>query len=305
MSEERFVDSEADDFERSLIVSGRRDGMGPSQKRALALALAAGAGAATLTMTSVAGGAAKAGTVVAAKTKSALGVAALAKWIAGIAVASVVVAGAGKGALHVYESNVASRTDAAHTHAGTKVVVPAATAPLPPPVVAPARAPVPEREPAAEPAIALAPIDVSELPAPRASQPVAVAPPRPQSTPLAPSPRGPSRAVLDTPTPPSAGEPAPAAAATPSPLAEELRAIDLARRALANGDTNEAGRALDAHAARFPSGALSDEARVLRIDVLVKQGNRKGAESAARAFLASSPRSPHAPRLRVLLGEAP
>lgn len=330
MSEERFIDHEADDFERALLSSARRDGMSPEKKRALALALAAGA--ATLTATSAgaaaaaAAGAGKAGTAAVVKTKGTLGMVALAKWIAGLAITSAAVVGAGKGAVHVYERQVASQAEAARGRASSKAAPSPVTTAPPQAMPSPAAPEVPEVPASPEAAVIAA---APEAPVPAAAAPAAPArlppPAHVARVPAAPAHVAAAPAHVTSAPPHVAGaapavDPGPASggalAASPranapppvaprSALSEELRAIDRARAAIAAGDLPEATRALDAHAAAFPSGALSDEARVLRIDILANKGDSKGAAAAARAFLAVRPRSPHAPRLRELLGETP
>jgi hypothetical protein len=46
---------------------------------------------------------------------------------------------------------------------------------------------------------------------------------------------------------------------------------------------------------------MAPEAAVLRVEVLVKGGDRLGAKRVADAFLASNPQSPYAPRIQWLL----
>ncbi len=95
---------------------------------------------------------------------------------------------------------------------------------------------------------------------------------------------------------------------SPSPassaLADEIAALDGAREALASGDSSRALRALDARDRAFPRGALGPEATVLRIEALALRGDRAAATRLAEAFLAASPRSPHASAIRTLLGLA-
>jgi hypothetical protein len=58
---------------------------------------------------------------------------------------------------------------------------------------------------------------------------------------------------------------------------------------------------LDEYARRFPSGALSPEASVLGVQVLLAAGDRAGAEAAARALIESAPATFAARRARALL----
>lgn len=267
MSEERFLDR-ADAFERALLGSARRDGMSPDRKRALALALALGAGAAAATL-GAAGTAKAAGAgagAAAAKVKGTATLAAL-KWIlAGVAGGALAVGAAG-GAARIYESEVASSAPAARGRALGKAAPAPRPVPAPSPRAVEPPAPPAEAAPAEEPVAATDAVAVAALPS--------AAPPAPA--------RAPSR-----PTAPG--------------LADEIRTLARARAALASGDTAAASRALDEHDRRFPAGALAEEARVLRIDVLARR-DHAAAVSAARAFVAAHPASPHAPRLRELAGE--
>jgi TolA-binding protein len=90
--------------------------------------------------------------------------------------------------------------------------------------------------------------------------------------------------------------------ARPAPLAAEVAAIDLAARAVAERDPARGLVALDAYEKAFPGGVLRPEATVLRVQALVQQGDRPRAVAIARVFLAQHPHSPHADRLRSLVG---
>ncbi|MBX3205725.1 MAG: hypothetical protein KF764_11700 [Labilithrix sp.] len=94
----------------------------------------------------------------------------------------------------------------------------------------------------------------------------------------------------------------------PGGLAREVALVEEARAALARGDATAALGALDAHDREFPSGTLSPEARVLRIEALVRAGGeaqRREAHRLGDAFLAAHPSGPHARRVRAVLGLAP
>jgi outer membrane protein assembly factor BamD (BamD/ComL family) len=84
-------------------------------------------------------------------------------------------------------------------------------------------------------------------------------------------------------------------------LAEEVAALDRVRR-LAAADPEQALRLLDEYDQRFPGGDLAPEALVLRIEALVRGGERARAETLARSFLSNHPRSPHAKRIRTIVG---
>jgi hypothetical protein len=112
---------------------------------------------------------------------------------------------------------------------------------------------------------------------------------------------------------------APPAAATPSELRAvprqrqmttsdeslraELRILDVARAAVDARNPAPARRALDIYAQRFPQGRLRPEATVLRLAVLVGEGDRAGAKSFAAQLLASESYRTYEPRIRSLLRE--
>ncbi len=91
---------------------------------------------------------------------------------------------------------------------------------------------------------------------------------------------------------------------TEASLADEVAALDVARKAVLAGDPNGAITALDAHDVRFPRGALADEALVLRVESLVKRGDGVGARALAEPFLKRNPRGTYANRVHTLLGDA-
>jgi len=86
-------------------------------------------------------------------------------------------------------------------------------------------------------------------------------------------------------------------------LSAEIRILDLARAALEARTPAAAQRALDTYAQRFPQGRLKPEATVLRLAVLVRQGNRAAAKSLAAELLASESYRAYAYRIRSLLRE--
>jgi hypothetical protein len=108
-------------------------------------------------------------------------------------------------------------------------------------------------------------------------------------------PEVPARAGEDTPAP-----------ANPTPvnntLPEEVAFLDAASRALRDHDPLRAHAALDSYAARFGGGNLGPEATALRIQAFLEQGDHARAERIAEKFLAQNPHSPHAARVRSLLG---
>jgi hypothetical protein len=94
--------------------------------------------------------------------------------------------------------------------------------------------------------------------------------------------------------------------AVPEPRAStvrsELAMLDAARGAMAAGAPHRALSILDAYSTRFPSGAMAPEAAVLRVEGLVKAGDRAAAKRLADAILANDPGSPYLERLESMLG---
>ena len=111
-------------------------------------------------------------------------------------------------------------------------------------------------------------------------------------------------AVPETPATASQPSAAPTAelAANHATLAEELTAMDEARRAVAARRPAHALRILDDYAANYPRARFAQEAFVLRIEALVQSGQRSTALTLARRFLASYPKSTAARKVRALVG---
>jgi len=151
--------------------------------------------------------------------------------------------------------------------------------------------PVVHAEPTPSAPEPIAALSVNDLPAVKATPPVRVAAPSP-SAPSASSAPG---TVLSTPEPASAATASPAAR-----LTEETRAVGAIRASLQKGDTREALRLLDAYEAEFAHGVLGEEAEVLRIETLIRAGNKDDAARRANRFLAERPSSPHAARVRTM-----
>ena len=117
---------------------------------------------------------------------------------------------------------------------------------------------------------------------------------------VAPEPRTTSAAL------PAQPLPAPARASSGPALqpdiGQEIQSIDAARSALRRGDTAEALLALERYRAEHGrTGSLAMEATVLRIEALLRGGNRAEGMRLANSFLASHPKSPYAPRIRALV----
>jgi hypothetical protein len=86
-------------------------------------------------------------------------------------------------------------------------------------------------------------------------------------------------------------------------LAAEIRLLDQARAALAAGDSPHAAALLDRYAANRPSAVLAQEAGLLRVRLLLKQGDRAGATQLARRIIHEHPESTHVDSLRSLAAE--
>jgi hypothetical protein len=105
-----------------------------------------------------------------------------------------------------------------------------------------------------------------------------------------------TRAPASTPRVSAAARSSAPAASQPD-IAEEIQNIDSARALIRQGRTKEALAALD----RGKSKSLGVEATVLRIEALIRQGDRARATALANSFLAAHPKSPYASRIRALL----
>lgn len=80
-------------------------------------------------------------------------------------------------------------------------------------------------------------------------------------------------------------------------LAVEMQLLGAARSALKAGDVNEALTKLDAHAQRFPRGALATERELTRVTALCAAGRSDEAETVARRFIATRPQAGYRKRL--------
>jgi hypothetical protein len=96
----------------------------------------------------------------------------------------------------------------------------------------------------------------------------------------------------------ASGAPAPSSS---SDLAAETRALERVRVALGEHRVVDARAGLGSYERSFPQKLLANEARVLEIETLYAEGRRVEGEAAAHAFLASSPDSPYASRVRSLV----
>ncbi len=91
----------------------------------------------------------------------------------------------------------------------------------------------------------------------------------------------------------------------PSTLDEEVASIERARRAVSAGNAAAAIAAVDAYDAKYPNGSLVQESMEIRIDALLRQGDRATAERLSTRFIASHPSSPYVRRIRALLAASP
>jgi TolA-binding protein len=107
---------------------------------------------------------------------------------------------------------------------------------------------------------------------------------------------------------PSTPQPTPRVVTATPPagsISLQIAAVDRARSALDSGEPSRARHLVDSYEAEYPSGTFTQEAEVVRIDALVREGNRAEAERVGKRFLAAYPKSPHASRVRALLGYDP
>jgi hypothetical protein len=137
---------------------------------------------------------------------------------------------------------------------------------------------------------------------PPPAQPVA-APPLPAETSASPSLDGTSTPLL------TEGMRVPRrvqiATARADRLREEADALDAARELLTLGNAAGALAKLEAYQRRFAGGALREEALLLRIEALVRAGDRATASAAAHHFLRTYPASMHVRRVTALLEGLP
>jgi hypothetical protein len=134
--------------------------------------------------------------------------------------------------------------------------------------------------------------------------PPSVAPPlSPADAPVAPAPAA-QDSLARRPSPLRHPASATGARSKDDALGEQVSALDRARRTLASGDPPDALRQLDDYAARFPHGALVQEAEALRIESLLAANDRPAAAQAGARFLASHPGSPLAARVHALVAQA-
>jgi hypothetical protein len=84
-------------------------------------------------------------------------------------------------------------------------------------------------------------------------------------------------------------------------LREQAEALDVARASLATGDARRALARLDDFDRRFPHGPLHEEALLLRIEALARDGDRAAAVSLADRFVKAFPASVHTDRVASIV----
>jgi hypothetical protein len=157
------------------------------------------------------------------------------------------------------------------------------------PVVAPARAtdePPAPSEPEVEPA-PIAPVHEAAAAAPRSAPAASAGRVEPERAPFA----APSQAAFEAPE--------------QSRLLRDIALLDAARRALKAGNAPQASALLGRYDTDRQTHVLDREAQLLRIDVLVAQGERQRAKVLAEAYLSSFPNDTHASHLRSVTTLAP
>jgi hypothetical protein len=98
---------------------------------------------------------------------------------------------------------------------------------------------------------------------------------------------------------PSRNDAAASPAAAPA-LRAEMARLESIRAALSRGDARAALRNLDIYDSEYPSGALSIESRVLRIEALAAASESRAAVALVQRFLSEHPDSPYAKRIASL-----
>lgn len=126
---------------------------------------------------------------------------------------------------------------------------------------------------------------------PAAPHAAAMSPPASQLAPPTPSNPAPSHALA------APSSVTPARPGAEDGLAMEAMLLRDAQRALADGNAGLALVRLDAHAQRFPAGALEEDRAAMRVHVLCMLGRVTEARVAAGTFLATHRGSAHAPRV--------
>jgi hypothetical protein len=88
-------------------------------------------------------------------------------------------------------------------------------------------------------------------------------------------------------------------------LGAQLALIEGARAMLTQGSARDALARIHEYDSRYPGGALGLEATVLRVEALLRAGERGKGQALGERFVAQHPNSPYATRIRSLLAQAP
>jgi len=276
---------EPTELEALLLKSAEDDE--PAAEALEKVGAALGVGAATLA-------AASAGSALAGQAAAAGHAVALSKPLTFLSLAKWLAVGIGAGIATGGVAQVASRAvEPAPTAIVTAAPVaapPRTVAPLPPAPRAEAANPAPEPAPEGS---AVPPASTGTFaPLPAATASAAAVPT------AAPAHTG--SAAFDAPAANAVGASV-SALDNVSTLGDETKALDGARAALAAGRAAQALTGLDAYRAKWPAGALRAEAALLRVDALLRLGNRAAAEREANALISAAPSSRYATRARALL----
>jgi TolA-binding protein len=122
-----------------------------------------------------------------------------------------------------------------------------------------------------------------------------------EAPPAAPPPNASENPGTAAPTVQASARPAAAPSASSDDLSEGVSVLELARSAIAEGDTARALRIVNEYERQFPKGDLREEAETIRIEALIARGRDAEALDAASTFLATSPNSPHARHVRAMV----
>lgn len=294
----RLLESSDDELELALLRSAREDA--PSevglQDTALALGLTAATAkalaetlatshavghAAVTTQAASATGALTGTGASAAVSIGSTSVATLAKFLAAGALVSF-------GAMTTIDRAISPRANAVPSKSAARAVEPRSLSASPVGAVAEAEVSVPLEaihDPLVE-ADSRKPVSLRRAPAPAPMGAVpAPAPEARTESSTAPS-------VVSSATPPSNAS-----------LAAEIRWLDRTRAALAANDAAAARRSLRGYDEGRPSPVLRHEADLLRVRLLLAEGNRRAAAALARQIIAQHPESHHGDSLRSLAAE--
>src|SRR5262249_55106919 len=132
-----------------------------------------------------------------------------------------------------------------------------------------------------------------EAPAARADRPTEPAPVAETTPELASESPAPPLPAARNPRAPNSGK---------ADIDGEIAAVEQARSALVRGNSSAALAAIARYSQKYPHGVLAPEAMVIRIEGLQMAGDKERAKSLGEVFLRVHPKSPHAQRVRSLIG---